>query len=259
MPVGDSITHGYQGGSINVDGNGYRRQLWWNIKDNIKHFVGSQMSGNLPDPYSEGYDGAIIADIATFINGSLSSMRPNVVLIHAGTNDMNRPIDPDNAPERLGAMIDEVVSICPDAAVLVAEIITTNNTAAAELGQTYNAAIPGVVSSRADDGKKVLLVDMSSLLTTDELTDGIHPTDEGYGKMADAWFAGIQEAIQKGWIKDPVPLSKAPTGSGCSAVPVWNPINEIAVGEGSANLWFSDLDGKKLSVLGYKYLIFVTY
>ena len=46
------------------------------------------MSGNLPDPYSEGYDGAIIADIAKFINGSLSSIETNVVLIHAGTNDM---------------------------------------------------------------------------------------------------------------------------------------------------------------------------
>lgn len=250
MGVGDSITHGKQGGSINVDGNGYRRQLWWDITDNPKHFVGSQLAGNMPDPYSEGYDGAIIQDIATFINSSLSSMRPNVVLIHAGTNDMNRPIDPPNAPERLGAMIDEVVSVCPDAAVLVAEIITTNYTeSAAELTQTYNAAIPGVVSARADNGKQVLLVDMSNLLTLDELTDGIHPTDEGYGKMADAWFAGIQQAAEKGWIKEPVQLSNAPRGSGCSAVPVWNELDNIALGEGNTDLIFADLDGERLSIL----------
>jgi hypothetical protein len=90
---------------------------------------------------------------------------------------------------------------------------------------------------------------MSNLLTTAELTDGIHPTDEGYGKMADAWFAGIQEAAQKGWIKEPVALSNAPQGSGCSALPVWNAINEIAVGEGNANLIFADLDGKMFLVL----------
>jgi lysophospholipase L1-like esterase len=251
MPVGDSITHGYQGGSVNADGNGYRLQLWndlTNDSNNITkyHIAGSQVSGDLPDPYNEGYNGALISEIATNINGSLSSMRPNVVLIHAGTNDMNRPVDPDTAPDRLGDLIDEVVAACPDAAVLVAEIIVIADSDSNSRRETYNAAIPDVVSARANAGKQVMLVDMSNLLTTDDLIDGLHPLDQGYNKMGDAWFSAIQTASQNGWIKTPVPLSGSSSGNSCSSPPTWYPRNQIASGTGSSDVVFADIDGKNM-------------
>jgi len=53
-------------------------------------------------------------------------MRPNVVLLHIGTNDMARPETPEekwvDAPKRLAALLDDVLNVCPDAAVLVAKI-----------------------------------------------------------------------------------------------------------------------------------------
>lgn len=240
MPVGDSITHGWQGANVNAAGNGYRLQLWNDITDNTKHFVGSQISGDLPDPYNEGYNGAIISDIESYISNSLTSMRPNIVLIHAGTNDMGRPYEPDTAPDRLGNLIDEVISVCPDAVVLVAQIITIADSASNERRETYNAAIPGVVASRSNAGKHVAVVDMSNLLTTSDLIDGLHPTDDGYAKMGDAWFAAIQSAGTQGWITAPVS-----TGSEnpCSSL-AWNPVNQIASGSGNANIVFADLDGK---------------
>lgn len=248
MPVGDSITHGFQGGIVNADGNGYRLQLWGDIMNGSNnmtthHIVGSQVSGDLPDPYNEGYDGAIISEIATNINGSLSGMRPNVVLIHAGTNDMLKNVDPDSAPDRLGDLIDEVLAACPDAAVLVAEIIVMADSDSNSRRLTYNAAIPGVVSARAKAGKQVMVVDMSNLLTTDDLIDGIHPVDQGYDKMGDTWFTGIQNASQSGWIKTPVPLSNSSSSKGCSSPPAWNPRNRIGTGTGSTDIVFADIDG----------------
>ncbi|CAM1503170.1 Fc.00g079460.m01.CDS01 [Cosmosporella sp. VM-42] len=232
MPVGDSITHGYQGGSINKDGNGYRLQLWNDITANDKQFVGSQTSGNLQYPNNEGYDGAIISEIANNVKGSLG-MRPNVVLIHAGTNDMGKSVDPATAPDRLGALIDEVVSVCPDAAVLVAQIIVMSDSGTNARRKTFNAAIPGVVKSRAEAGKNVMVVDMSGLLTTGELVDGLHPTDGGYAKMGNAWFSAIKTAAVKGWIKKPVAQEES-SGQTCAHHPSWSPVGQIASGIGNS-------------------------
>ena len=42
--------------------------------------------------------------------------------------------------------------------------------------------------------------------------DKIHPTDEGYSKLADVWFSGLQLADSKGWIKPPVSVSQHSSG-----------------------------------------------
>lgn len=82
-------------------------------------------------------------------------LRPNIVLLHAGTNDLNLspPIDPDHAPERLGALIDQLVADGPDAVILVAQIINAANAQTESLIQKYNDAIPGVVAQRAKNHK----------------------------------------------------------------------------------------------------------
>ncbi|KAL1878448.1 hypothetical protein Plec18167_004520 [Paecilomyces lecythidis] len=199
LPLGDSITFGYR----SSDGNGYRWRLEQSLSQgNRVNMIGSVSSGTMCDNQNEGHNGAVISEIATYANRSLP-MRPNVVLIHAGTNDMNEPDDPDTAPARLGSLIDQVVAACPDAAVLVAKIIPAASATTMARINTYNNAVPGVVAKRANAGKKVMVVDFSHALTTKELVDGIHPTDEGYRKMGDVWYKGVQEAGLNGWIKKP--------------------------------------------------------
>jgi lysophospholipase L1-like esterase len=151
------------------------------------------------DNQNEGHNGAMISEIATYANYSLP-MRPNVVLLHAGTNDMNQPNDPDNAPARLGSLIDQIVNACPDAAVLVAQIIPAANSDTMARIKTFNAAIPDVVAERASAGKKVMVVDFSNVLQTKDLIDGLHPTDDGYNKLANAWYTGINKAGHNGLI-----------------------------------------------------------
>ncbi|KAL4946967.1 SGNH hydrolase-type esterase domain-containing protein [Aspergillus filifer] len=235
LPLGDSITHGY----LSSDNNGYRLELWNDLSENTKDFIGTQPIGDMQDPDNEGYNGATISEIASKCGAALD-MRPNVVLLHAGTNDMNRPSDPDTAPERLGELIDQIIT-CPDAAVLVAKIIPATNTETMARIDTYNSQVPDVVAARANKGKQVMVVDMT-VLTTAELNDGLHPTDAGYKHMGDIWYSAIVEAGEKGWISDPVPGLVPSTGSGsdsCSLLPVWYPQNEIASGIGSSEAFTS--------------------
>lgn len=164
----------------------------------------------MADNDNEGHNGATISQIASFAKASLPE-RPNVVLLHAGTNDLNEAIDPVNAPSRLGSLIDEIVAACPDAAVLVAQIIPSSNSNTEARIITYNDAIPEVIAQRADAGNHVMLVDMSAALTTGDLFDSLHPNDGGYKKMADVWYRGLQLANGAGWITEPVVVAPMDT------------------------------------------------
>jgi lysophospholipase L1-like esterase len=195
MPLGDSITWGYE----SSDGNGYRLGLQELLSENTVQYIGSQRSGNMTDNYNEGHPGALIDQIATYANLSLWEM-PNIVLVMAGTNDMNTNLNVSTAPERLGSLIDEIVDACPDAAVLVAQLIPSMPATTDARINSFNAALPGIVASRANAGKKVMEVNMDDYFGEKDLQDDLHPSDEGYLRMSVAWYDGIQEADEKGLI-----------------------------------------------------------
>lgn len=111
--------------------------------------------------------------------GPALAFKPNVVLIHLATNDLNRYPAPSNepfdqTPARLGGLIDDVLKQLPDAVVFVAKIIQTKNSGTQGRINTYNAALPAIVKQRADKGSRVLLVDQS-VIGTNELSDALHP------------------------------------------------------------------------------------
>jgi lysophospholipase L1-like esterase len=89
-------------------------------------YIGSQRSGNMTDNFNEGHPGAIISQIAGFANQSLPQ-RPNLILLMAGTNDMIKDVDPANAPERLGSLLDECLAACLDAVIITAQLTPTTN------------------------------------------------------------------------------------------------------------------------------------
>lgn len=199
MPLGDSITDGYK----SSDGNGYRNDLLGRLDGNNVDFIGSNQSGDMDDNDNEGHSGAYIDEIAEYAEDTLSE-RPNVVLLMAGTNDCNGGKDLDTAPDRLASLIDEITDACPDAAVIVAQLTPISDDNSNDHVNDFNDAIPDIVAERADDGKRVLVVDMGSKVTTDDLEDGLHPTDHGYDLMSEVWLSGIQQADNNSWIEDPV-------------------------------------------------------
>jgi lysophospholipase L1-like esterase len=201
LALGDSITNGYK----SSDEAGYRGVLYdYLTKQGVYKvdMIGSVKAGTMSDPDHEGHNGATIAQISRFADLSLGQ-RPNVVLLHAGTNDLGNDNDATGAVSRLADLIDKIIKKCPDAAILVAAIIPATDRARQGRTNTYNAGVAALVSSRAKAGKKVLLMNMDMVLTTAQLSDGLHPNDEGYAVMGTHWAGGINEAFQKGWIKDP--------------------------------------------------------
>ncbi|PMB68952.1 putative endoglucanase X [Beauveria bassiana] len=190
LPVGDSITVGF-GSEIGGDGDGYRRQL----RDDLS-----------------AWNGKTIQFIANHIDASLEQ-RPNVVLVAAGTNDMNpnhavstEGNDPVQAAHRLGKLVDRIVGKCPDATVLVAMIIDTCHQSQQPQTRQFQKLIPGVVHKRRDAGHHVIAVDFATFVPkygNKILRDCIHPTNRGYKIMGDYWYDFMAQ-IPRGWIRAPV-------------------------------------------------------
>ena len=134
--------------------------------------------------------------------------RPNVVLLHAGTNDMDRRSsiskegsDPKGVAKRLGQLIDKIIEYCPDAVILVAIPLSSCDRFKSRSPE-YRAMIPEVVRKRRQEGKHVVAVDFSTFDLKD-LRDCLHPTNEGYGIMGDYWYDFLTQ-VPEGWIKEPV-------------------------------------------------------
>ncbi|HEX2657588.1 MAG TPA: SGNH/GDSL hydrolase family protein [Polyangia bacterium] len=194
MPLGDSITDGtgFSGG--------YRVELFAKAIADQKNitFVGSLSNG--PDAVSgvtfpkahEGHFGWTISQVDDLIPDPALNPAPHIVLLHLGTNDINQNAGPA-APGRLGSLIDQIVTDLPDALVVVAKIIPEPAQAAAI--DSYNAAIPALVQTRASAGKHVILVDQFTGFPSSELGDGVHPNQAGYARMAGVWYDAIKSSL----------------------------------------------------------------
>jgi lysophospholipase L1-like esterase len=190
MPLGDSITHGTQ-----VPG-GYRIGLWQSLVNGRYRvdFVGNQFNGpaNLGDHDHQGLPGWRIDQIDANIVNWVRNTNPRSVLLHIGTNDVLQNFNLGGAPGRLSTLIDHITATAPNADVFVATIIPLANTGQENAARTFNAAIPGIVQSKVNQGKHVRLVNMHNALTTADLIDGIHPNAGGYNKMANTWFNALR-------------------------------------------------------------------
>lgn len=191
MPLGDSITDG------TGFAGGYRVELFAKTivdKKNIT-FVGSLSNGpatvsGVTFPKShEGHFGWTIAQVDDLIPDPALGPAPHIVLLHLGTNDINTNVA-TGAPARLGSLIDQIVTRLPNSLIVVAKIIPEPSKASDIT--TYNNAIPNVVSTRANAGKHVIMVDQFTGFPTSELGDGVHPNQAGYTRMAGVWYTAIK-------------------------------------------------------------------
>ena len=63
--------------------------------------------------------------------------------------------------------------------------------------QTYNAAIPGLVTTRVAAGKHVIFVDNYAAIVKDPnyktslMVDNLHPNATGYGVLGDSFYGAI--------------------------------------------------------------------
>lgn len=191
MPLGDSITDGF-----NVPG-GYRINLENLLVDTGRDidFVGSGSNGppDLEDQDHEGHSGWRIDELSANIGEWLETSQPEIVLLLIGTNDVLQDYALSTAPDRLGALMDQIVAWNPATKVVVASIPPVGDSANNAQAITFNATIPGLVDARVAQGAMVSYVDMYAVLTPADLADGIHPTAAGYDKMAVVWAQAVLE------------------------------------------------------------------
>ena len=196
LPLGDSITHGFN----SSDDAGYRSALFALVvaANQSVTFIGSLPNGpatvsGKPFPKNhEGHDGITVTGITGWVPPAKAfTATPHIVLLHIGTNDMTSNADPSTTASQLDVLVGNLVKAAPDALIVVAKIVplgytNTNYT-------NYIAKIPGVVSGHAAKNEHVIMVDMSTLPTSDIRGSGnVHPTDKGYADMANLWYDAIK-------------------------------------------------------------------
>lgn len=210
MPLGDSITWGVGSSS----GNGYRAGLYNELAADGRSpdFVGSLRGGTMSDPDNEGHSGYRIDQIAALTDAALANYRPDVVTLEIGTNDLNGNYQVSTATVRLKSLVDQIVRDVPGVTVLLASLVVSTSATEEQYRAAYNQAIPGIVQSEQAAGKHVGYVDMSAVTTAD-LSDYLHPNDNGYQKMADAFHRGVQTAYSAGWLGGSTPAT-GPVRSG---------------------------------------------
>lgn len=198
LPLGDSITWGIQ-----YDG-AYRVQLFSKaLADGRKiTFTGSVSNGpsmvsNQPFPKAnEGHSGWRIDQITGLLPKPALDTVPHIVLLMIGTNDVYAASGQATMPDRLGALLDKLISGAPNALIVVAKITPLNNAGSNATIKTYNDAIPGLVQARAAAGKHVILGDMNTGFTPAMLSnDGVHPNKSGYDFMGDTWYKLISSFL----------------------------------------------------------------
>jgi lysophospholipase L1-like esterase len=230
MPLGDSIT-----GSPGC----WRSILWNRLQSNgITNidFVGTlppQGCGVAHDGDNEGHGGFLATNIANQnqLPGWLSATRPDIVVMHLGTNDVWSNIAPATILTAFGKLVDQMRASNPAMKILVAKIIPMNPSSCAPCGQRvvdFNNAIPAWASGKSTAQSPITVVDQwTGFSTATDTYDGVHPNAAGDQKMSDRWYAPLAAAIGNTTPPSPTssptvsptpsPSPSGGTGGGCTA------------------------------------------
>ncbi len=230
MPLGDSITYGYNGGNA-----GYRGPLYSLLNPLVTNFryqgSSAERPGALPllpinQRFHEGHSSYNIQDISNNLDG-LDTARflelggpdrdprgghwltggngtgrqpifPEIITLMAGTNDLNNMT---GVEQSLVGLLTKITTLRPDTKLFVARVAPVLSLTT--VGE-YNGIVSRVVGDFQAAGKKVFLVDLNTGFPSNGLDpDGIHPNSIGFNWMASRWFESIVAAYSPPAVKRP--------------------------------------------------------
>ncbi|ETS73393.1 hypothetical protein PFICI_14998 [Pestalotiopsis fici W106-1] len=218
LPLGASIVWGLLSSDLNGFRKPLRDQLRW--EGYAVDMVGSKFSGSMKDNDVEATPGYVIDQIHTAAALSYG-FKPNVVLINAGTNDCVGNVDINNAASRLESMVNDLwANVAEDTVIIISTILINNVESVNECRAIVNPMYRQLQASLAAEGKPIYLTDFDGWITIDDITqpDGTHPTDEGYRRMAGAWWETIAQANADGAIQPPQDVDLDTVTTTCSKV-----------------------------------------
>lgn len=197
LPLGDSITQGHD-----ASYGSYRRVLYDLLvaDDFTFDFVGGLQNGTFADPDHEGLSGYFIDGIWGQVDGApdrgqiIDIYTPDIILLMIGTNDIRGGAVPSDAIVTYGHLLDQIATENPAIKTIVGSIPPLDEgdpTAAANV-DVFNGLLATLV---AGQGANFSFVDTNAALTTADLADGVHPTNDGSDKLAPVWMAGIIAAL----------------------------------------------------------------
>lgn len=187
MAVGDSITAGFQGNYRDLLLNKFAA-----VRIDI-NFVGPIIDTTAASPATQAHLGLSdrrINDFLPRMREVTAQYQPDVVLFMMGTNDALH-YDIEHSAKDLQMVIDRIYEGKPNIILFVASVPSINKNLVHQLVKTLNKSISDVVLARRRAGAQIYFVDQYSVLTLDDLFDGIHPNANGYEKIANTWYQAM--------------------------------------------------------------------
>ncbi|WP_409485518.1 SGNH/GDSL hydrolase family protein [Arsenicicoccus dermatophilus] len=182
MPVGDSLTdQGYR-----IGYRGWMLHLF-SVNRRPVDLVGSvaQPGWYYRDNQHEGHPGWRLDQLTPRAYTSVRYYRPDVVVLLAGSNDLEQGHGAATATTRMNTLLDTIAGAKPGTRVVV-NTLPPDTWAPADQITAFNRALPGVVARQQRLRRPVVLSDVAGVITTAETLDGCHPDDVGGRKLGEA-------------------------------------------------------------------------
>lgn len=192
MPLGDSITEG-------IDGHpSYRRALWHSLQQggyNVD-FVGNTNNLNSElndfDLDHEGHSGWEAGEIDRDLNQWLTTINPDIVMLHVGTNDLTNGQDDASTLQEISSIINKLRVKNSSVVILLAKIIPMRHYDTA----TFNSQIDQFVADRNSEQSPIVVVDQYTGYDAElDSFDNYHPNASGEEKIARKWMTALQSFL----------------------------------------------------------------
>lgn len=230
MTLGDSITAGFPLDNYRLALGTQTRELGCDVS---LVGAGSTLQPDALQPFPSrhaaawGFQAMQIDQF--YINHWMSDAKPDVVLMHLGTNDSwagGRPAKDTLAS--LGNLIDKIRGQNPAVKIFMAQLIGTTLYFDPVIKQ-LNTLILGLAAQKSTPLSPVIVVNQSEGFNPEvDTDDGVHPTVAGKVKIAGKWLAAMQAQgmcpagpkLVNATLNKPVAASASPWGGGAPELAV---------------------------------------
>jgi acyl-CoA thioesterase I len=193
MPLGDSITEGTSGDAT------WRYWLQKSLEANgcVVDFVGSRRGVRYGqprfsdfDPDHEGHWGWTTSQMKAEIDRWASDAKPEIVLVHLGTNDLGS--DPERIAASLGAIVTSLRRANPAVEIYLARLIPAAGVPDEVMRRTNDAIARSGAEHDRPESRLIVVDQFTGFEPRADTYDGVHPNESGERKMARRWFEALR-------------------------------------------------------------------